>query len=384
MKLRFIHFSDSHLGFVDYTSDDFSVQKAREDDAYKTVAAVIDHAIETKPDFVIHTGDFFHRPSPYNKAIIEAGKQFKRLSDAGIPFYMIAGNHDLPKSEDTRAIHEIYEMFPGCKIFYDQKYSTLDCGSFILHALPHINFSQNHLDEINKIAVTDTKKPNILLMHLSMPVSIYKEEEPGGGIFPVDKLAILKEFNYVALGHWHRFNHLNKYGNVCYSGSTERINSGEADHNKGFVEVTIDDNETTINFKKLETREYLNITVDGCSSKTKQNILDEISAITGGRDISEAIVRVVLKNVKDTRYYEIMRDDIHEITGDCLVLRFNKILEGQTSVEDRDNQGGESLVDRLLADLRAGFPDEEEFKKFEEITKELFEEIITQDGGNDN
>ncbi|MBK7869060.1 MAG: DNA repair exonuclease [Ignavibacteriales bacterium] len=156
MKLRFIHFSDSHLGFVDYTSDDFSVQKAREDDAYKTVAAVIDYAIKTKPDFVIHTGDFFHRPSPYNKAIVEAGKQFKRLSDAGIPFYMIAGNHDLPKSEDTRAIHEIYEMFPGCKIFYDQKYTVLDCGTSYF-TLFRISFLTNHLEEIKKIVITDRR-----------------------------------------------------------------------------------------------------------------------------------------------------------------------------------------------------------------------------------
>lgn len=384
MKLRFIHFSDSHLGFVDYTSDDFSVQKAREDDAYKTVKAVIDYAIDTKPGFVIHTGDFFHRPSPYNKAIVEAGKQFKRLSDSGIPFYMIAGNHDLPKSEDTRAIHEIYEMFPGCKIFYDQKYTVLDCGAFILHALPHINFSENHLEEINKIAVTDRGKPNILMMHLSMPMSVYKEEEPGGGIFPSDKIAILKEFSYVALGHWHRFNHVKNYGNVCYSGSTERINASEADHDKGFVEVTIEGDKTTLNFQKIETREYLNITIDGCSGKTKQTILDEIGAITEGRDLTEAIVKVVLNNVKDTRYYEIMRDDIQEITGDCLVLKLKKFIEGQISIEVDQNDGGESLVDKLLADLRAGFPDEEEFKKFEEITKKLFEDIIAQDGGNDN
>ncbi len=384
MKLRFIHFSDSHLGFVDYTSDDFSVQKAREEDAYKTVAAVIDHAIASKPDFVIHTGDFFHRPSPYNKAIIEAAKQFKRLSDAGIPFYMIAGNHDLPKSEDTRAIHEIYEMFPGCKIFYDQKYTVQDCGTFILHALPHINFSQNHLEEINKIAVIDKTKPNILMMHLSMPVSIFKEEEPGGGMFPADRLEVLKDFDYVALGHWHRFNHMKSYGNVCYSGSTERINASEADHDKGFVEVTIDGDKTTLNFQKIETREYLNITINDCSKKTKEAILDEIRKITKGRDLKEAIVKVVLGKVKDTRYYEIMRDDILEITGDCLVLKLKKLLEGQTPVESDDNDGGESLVDKLLADLRAGFTDEEEFKKFEELTKELFDDIIAQDGGNDN
>lgn len=377
MKLRFIHFSDSHLGFVDYTSDDFSVQKAREEDAYKTVAAVIDHAIASKPDFVIHTGDFFHRPSPYNKAIIEAAKQFKRLSDAGIPFYMIAGNHDLPKSEDTRAIHEIYEMFPGCKIFYDQKYTVQDCGTFILHALPHINFSQNHLEEINKIAVIDKTKPNILMMHLSMPVSIFKEEEPGGGMFPADRLEVLKDFDYVALGHWHRFNHMKSYGNVCYSGSTERINAGEADHAKGFVEVTLNGKAPEIKFIKIDTRRYLTITVKNCDTKSREDINGEITRAVNGNDLSEAIVKVILEDLLDNQSFDFMRENIEELTGNCLVLRLIKRKKGEEPIEFET--GSESLLDRLIGDLRTGFPDPEDFNKFKAEATELFEDLLQED-----
>lgn len=381
MKLRFIHFSDSHLGFVDYTSDDFSVQKAREDDAYKTVAQVIDHAIETKPDFVIHTGDFFHRPSPYNKAIVEAGKQFKRLSEAGIPFYMIAGNHDLPKSEDTRAIHEIFEMFDGCKIFFDQKYTVLDCGTYILHALPHINFSTNHLEEINKIAVVDTSKPNILMMHLSMPVSIFKEEEPGGGMFPADRLEVLKDFDYVALGHWHRFNHMKSYGNVCYSGSTERINAGEADHDKGFVEVTLNGKTPEIKFIKIDTRRYLNITVEKCDTKSREDINGEITRAVNGDDLSEAIVKVILEDLLDNQSFDFMRENIEELTGKCLVLRLIKRKKGEEPIEFET--GGESLLDRLIGDIRAGFPDPEDFNKFKAEATALFEDLFQEDN-NDN
>ncbi|MBK7869061.1 MAG: hypothetical protein IPJ75_19820 [Ignavibacteriales bacterium] len=106
------------------------------------------------------------------------------------------------------------------------------------------------------------------MMHLSMPMSIYKEEEPGGGLFPADRRDT-KEFNYVALGHWHRFNHVKNYGNVCYSGSTERINASEADHDKGFVEVTIDGKAPKLNFEKLETRRYLKITINNCVSEVQ-------------------------------------------------------------------------------------------------------------------
>ena len=382
MPLRFIHFSDSHLGFIDYTSDDYTVQKAREEDAYKTVDLVIDHAIRTKPDFLLHTGDFFHRPSPYNKAIVRAASQFKRLSDAGIPFYMIAGNHDLPRMEDSPSIHPLYEMFDGCKVFHNQKYNVIDNGKFILHALPHINFDDDFRTEIEKIGVIDSAKPNILMMHLSMPVSFYKEEEVGGGIFPSEKLEILKDFDYVALGHWHRFNHMKKYGNVCYSGSTERINAGEIDHAKGFVEVEINGKGTEINFIELPTREYLSIPVKEYSSKSRDRILDEIKEAAAGRDLSQVMVKINFDEVPSERYYEIMREHVLEITGKVLELKIYKKKTGEMIIVNES--GNESVLDRLLGDLRTNIADDTVYSKFEALTKELYEEIITNEGANVN
>ncbi len=382
MPLQFIHFSDSHLGFIDYTSDDYNVQKAREEDAYKTVEKVIDHAIETKPDFVIHTGDFFHRPSPYNKAIVKAAAQFKKLSKAGIPFYMIAGNHDLPRLEDSPAIHPLYDMFDGCKVFYDQKYSVIDNGQYILHALPHINFEDDFRTEIKKIRVVDNTKPNILMMHLSMPISFYKEEEIGGGVFPSEKLEILKDFDYVALGHWHRFNHIKKYGNVCYSGSTERINAGEIDHAKGFVEVEINGKGTEIKFIELPTREYLTIVVKDYSSNSREGILDEINHVVAGKDLSEVIVKINFDEVPSERYYEIMREHVLEITGEVLELKIYKKKVGESIVFN--DSGNESMLDRLLGDLRSNITDNAIYAKFEALTKELYDEILTNEGDNVN
>ncbi len=382
MPVRFIHFSDSHLGFIDYTSDDYTVQKAREEDAYKTVDLVIDHAIKTKPDFVLHTGDFFHRPSPYNKAIVRAASQFKRLSAAGIPFYMIAGNHDLPRLDDSHSIHPLYEMFDGCKVFYDQKYSVIDCGGYILHALPHINFDDDFRTEIGKIGVSDSSKPNILMMHLSMPHGFYKEEELGGGNFPAEKLGLLKEFDYVALGHWHRYNHLAKYGNVCYSGSTERINSGETDHAKGFVEVEINGKGTGIKFIELPTREYLIINVNNYSSKSKDEILNEISKAVAGRNLSEILVKVNFDNVPSERYYEIMRENVLEMTGAVLELKLLKKRVGEAIAFNAS--GNESVLDRLLGDLRSNITDDAVYSKFEALTKQLYEDILTNEGTNAN
>jgi exonuclease SbcD len=64
MKLRFIHFSDSHLGASDSFTDDYTVKDVREKDKYIALKETVDHILDLKPDFVLHTGDFFHRSSP--------------------------------------------------------------------------------------------------------------------------------------------------------------------------------------------------------------------------------------------------------------------------------------------------------------------------------
>ncbi|GAB1350531.1 hypothetical protein MASR1M107_27460 [Ignavibacteriales bacterium] len=217
------------------------------------------------------------------------------------------------------------------------------------------------------------------MMHLSMPLSVYKEEEPGGGVFPAEKLGILADFDYVALGHWHRFNHIKKYGSVCYSGSTERINAGEADHDKGFVEVTIDAGKTNINFVKLETRRYLTIMVNECSTKTREEIIEEITNAINGDDLSEAVVKVILDGLTDNQSFEFMLDNVVELTGKCLVLKLIKRKKGEEPVEYET--GSESLFDRLLGDIRKSFKDDDDFNKFKLEATELFEEFL---GDSDN
>ena len=108
MSLRFIHFSDTHLGFSDLDLADKDGNNIRENDVYKSFSNIIDIIIERKPDFVVHAGDIFHRSSPTNKALIVAAQQLSRLSQANIPFYMVAGNHDYPKSSFTTPIHDLY------------------------------------------------------------------------------------------------------------------------------------------------------------------------------------------------------------------------------------------------------------------------------------
>ena len=67
--MKIIHFSDTHLGFSDLDVTNANGVNQREADFYEAFKDVIEAIILQMPDYVIHTGDLFHRASPSNRAI---------------------------------------------------------------------------------------------------------------------------------------------------------------------------------------------------------------------------------------------------------------------------------------------------------------------------
>lgn len=379
MPVKFIHFSDSHLGASDSLTDDYSVKEEREQDKYKALTTIVDHILEAKPDFVIHTGDFFHRSSPGNAPLVNAIRQIGRLSDAGIPFYMIAGNHDFPKVASTVPIHRIFEHLENVNIYFNEAYSTIDLDSCTLHIVPHINTGEKLNEEIGKIKITDTSKPNILMMHLSMPFGQEDEIELGGGVFPADKLAILKHFDYVALGHWHRFNHMKEYGNVYYSGSPDKMDLGEIDHAKGYLAVEINGKGLNVEFRELPTREMIKVTVRDCDKKNEGVILNEIAEALKNFKVKDSIIYIDLYDLSKMSYYDTRRDEIEKITEGCLDLRITKKLRGgEDTADSQETRTQESLFE----DLRKAFTDDKDYIRFQELTEKLLAEIENERAQN--
>ncbi len=83
--MKLIHFSDTHLGFNDLDAVNALGFNQREADFYNAFTQVVDTILLEKPNYVIHTGDLFHRPHPSNRAISFALSELKRLSNAKIP-----------------------------------------------------------------------------------------------------------------------------------------------------------------------------------------------------------------------------------------------------------------------------------------------------------
>ncbi|NQY94220.1 MAG: DNA repair exonuclease, partial [Campylobacteraceae bacterium] len=223
--MKIIHFSDTHLGYndLDILNDDNINQ--READFYDAFSQVVEQIIKIKPDYIIHTGDLFHRSSPSNRALTFAIKQFNILNDLDIPVVLIAGNHSTPRTNLSSPILKIFEDLKNIHVSFNQEYKKIEFDDVVFHTLPHMNDDSKAVSQIELAEENiNSDKKNIMMLHCSVG-AWYLMQEYGEWVYPSDKEYIFEKMDYVALGHWHGFGAVSvqgtkeKYPNVYYSGS---------------------------------------------------------------------------------------------------------------------------------------------------------------------
>ena len=83
---QFAHISDIHLGFQQQSN----LQKIEQ----QVFENIIDSCIEKKVNFILITGDLFHRNLPDMRIQRYAFRKFKKAYEAKIPIYVVYGSHD--------------------------------------------------------------------------------------------------------------------------------------------------------------------------------------------------------------------------------------------------------------------------------------------------
>ncbi len=167
--MRLVHFSDTHLGYSDYskTDPDTGINQ-READIYSAFGQVIEYILETKPNLVIHSGDLFDSIRPSNRAIREALEQLDRLSKAKIPTIIIAGNHSTPRQKSASSIFNILRFFDYIYPVFRGKYETLKIGEAKIHAIPHPYNDKTHRENFKKLKVDKKSRYNIFVTHAAV------------------------------------------------------------------------------------------------------------------------------------------------------------------------------------------------------------------------
>jgi len=338
--------SDTHLGFSAYSKlDPAEGINQREADVYRAFSQAIDKAIELGPDLVVHSGDLFDTVRPQNRAIDFALKQMIRLSKAGIETVLISGNHSTPRLRETGSIFRIFEHLEHIHPVHEPGVATIEVGDAAVHAIPH-SITPGLSETLASAKRSKEASFNVLVLHAGVVGSrTYNMDEFNEQTVPQGSLE--DGWDYVALGHFHRFSQVTD--RAFYSGSTERMGFGEAGQEKGVVEVDLGSH--SIKFHSLPIRDMLDLgdlDAKGCSSS---EILVQARDIISAASIDDRLARLVVKNVSSEAQRSLDTAALRRLGSSALhfELKVERAEEGSGEAQHGDSQIG------LLAD---------EFKKY--------------------
>jgi exonuclease SbcD len=271
--MLFSHISDTHLGLVQYGSEE------REQDVYDVFNQAINTSIKDHVDFVIFAGDIFHVPNPNGTAIVQMGNGLKRLKQRNIDSFFILGEHDISRIRTT-PIPYVYHNLEFSK--YIGQGNAIDYKGIMIAGFDKIRKTEISQYE-EKFSTIDKK----IQQHSGHKILVLHQ-----GITEFNKFAgelqstdLPKNFTYYAMGHLHdkdvkQFNHLN--GPVAYPGSIELTTSeGIKEAKKGFFEVDISGKEAVPNWVELDARPQMSFKTDYPElSKTIDEISEKIATST--------------------------------------------------------------------------------------------------------
>ncbi|MDZ8259551.1 exonuclease SbcCD subunit D [Nostoc sp. ChiQUE01b] len=323
--IKILHLSDIHMGsgFSHGRINPASGLNTRLEDFVNTLSICIDRALTDAVDMVIFGGDAFPdaTPPPYVQQAFAS--QFRRLMDANIPTVLLVGNHDQHSQGQGGASLNIYRTL-GVPGFVVGDTLTTHCietrnGKVQVITLPWLTRSTlmtrqetegSSLAEVNQLLTErlrvvmegeirrlDPDVPTILLAHLMADNASLGAERflaVGKGFTLPLSLLTRPCFDYVALGHVHRHQNLNKSNNppVIYPGSIERVDFSEEKEDKGYVMLELERGRAEWEFCPLTVRTFRTIEVDVSKADEPQAVLMKAIA---KYDIQDAVVRLIYK-----------------------------------------------------------------------------------------
>lgn len=321
-----LHFADAHIDIASYgRHDPLSGLPLRVLDFLRALDTIIDTAIQEKVHLVLFAGDAYKDRSPAPTYQREWGRRIMRLSDAGIPTFLLVGNHDLsPAAGRANALQEFDTLqVPHVHVLSRPAFlqpEDLEGLPLQLLALPWISRSslmaalemsgarpaevfteiEARLTELVQtwLERADPNLPTVLMAHASVQGAKYGVERSvmlGSDLVLPGSLARDPRLDYVALGHIHKAQDVNEgsYPPVVYPGSIERVDFGEADDEKGFVIARVERQKTQYEWRKLNGRRFIDCKAVLTSS---DNIHEQLlQALPPPTELEDAIVRLIIE-----------------------------------------------------------------------------------------
>lgn len=380
--LKILHFADAHIDMANFGRHDAQTGlPVRVMDFLKSLDEIVDTAISERVDMVLFAGDAYKDRTPPPTFQREWGRRLMRLSRAGIPTFLLVGNHDLSpamgrahalESFDTLEVPHIHVLDRPCFLKPDQ----LEGLPLQLIALPWIFRSglMAVLDEQTGetaqvyeklgerlvelvelwLGEADMSLPVVLTAHCSIQGAVYGGERTvmlGNDLVLSPALVKDPRLAYVALGHIHKNQDVNEGAQppVVYPGSIERVDFGEAQDDKYFVIAHVERGKTRVEWRKLENiRSFIDRFV---RLRSAEGVTDQLRAVLPAADLlAGAVVRLVIEYPRD---WETLIDEaaLREYAGESFEFQLVKRPQMDARIRLPGDQAIGSLAPLELLDL---------------------------------
>ena len=301
---KFAHLADCHLGGW----RQIELQKLN----FQSFQKVIERCIQEQVNFVLISGDLFDSAYPPIEILKETFAEFKKLHDAKIPVYLIAGSHDFSASGKT--FLDVLEKAGFCKNVENWEYQ--ENGKIKLKPQMHDDIaiygypgrkSGMEIEDLQKIYFESIHPFTIFMIHTTIKDVV--------GTIPMESIEKYKLplANYYAMGHIHQtFETKESNSNYVYPGPTFPNNFQELTDLKygSFQLCEIINGKFKTQNIKIPIKEVASITIEITNALTAtEKIISELDKL----NLNDKIVLLKLKGTL-----------IQGKTGD---IKFNEIEE---------------------------------------------------------
>jgi exonuclease SbcD len=366
--MKILHFADLHLGVESYGHiNPETGLSSRLEDFLTALDQVVDYALKNKVDLVLFCGDAYKNREPSQTQQREFARRIRRLSEGGVPLFLLTGNHDLPNAQGRASTIEIFDTLsvPGVLVASRPGIHRVHTrnGDIQIAALPWVrrsallskedtrNLDFNQINERLQQVLTgiisnlaeklDPGLPSVLAGHvwvLNARVGSEKAMTIGQEHMLLLGNVANPAFDYVALGHIHRGQVLNQCPPVVYAGSLERLDFGDEDNPKGFYLAEISGKETpaTVDFHPIDARRFFTLRVE-----LKPEDTDPTATVIREIDINlakikDAIVRIEI-SLPSALSDKLRDNEIRNKAGAAYYLTISKEIRRETRL--RLNKG---------------------------------------------
>jgi len=345
---KFAHLADCHLG--SWRQDE--LQKLN----FLSFQQIIDRCIQERVDFILISGDLFDSAYPPIEILKDSFAEFKKVKDAGIPVYLIAGSHDFSASGKT--FLDVLEKAGFCKNV--ENWEQEEDGRIRLKPQMHKDIaiygypgrkSGMEIEDLSKVYFDAVHPFTIFMLHTTIKDVV--------GTIPMESVEKQKLplANYYAMGHIHQiFETSEANSKYVYPGPTFPNNFQELSDLKygSFQLVETDGANTKSQNIKVPIKEVVSCEIEINNGLTAtQKIIDEIDKLNLRDKIFLLKLKGILKQGKtgDIRFNEIEEFIKKKETYVCLRnISSIKIQETEFGMESSPSDNVENIERKILGE----------------------------------